>query len=342
MLKEYLHQVVAGRDLTRQQAGEAMNRMMSGQASEVQIGSLLTALKLKGETSSEIAGFAESMRRHAEPVSCRQGALIDVVGTGGDCKGTFNVSTTVAFVLAGAGLAVAKHGNRSVSSLCGSADVLTALGIDVELPASAAAAAIDELKVGFLFAPTYHKAMKYAAKPRKELGFRTVFNILGPLANPAGATCQLIGVYERALIDKVAGALVDLGAARAMVVHSFDGLDELSTAAPNYVAEVKDGEVHSYVLHPGDYGFAAVPAEAYTGGTAAENARIVLAILQGESGPKRDIVLMNAAAALYIAGSAGTIGDGVALAADSIDSGRALAKLMVLKAFGGQAGEAAL
>lgn len=342
MLKEYLHQVIGGRDLTRQQAGEAMNRMMSGQASEVQIGSFLTALKLKGETSSEIAGFAESMRRHAEPVSCRQDALIDVVGTGGDCKGTFNVSTTVAFVLAGAGLAVAKHGNRSVSSLCGSADVLTALGIDVEVPASAAAAAIDELKVGFLFAPTYHKAMKYAAKPRQELGFRTVFNILGPLANPAGATCQLIGVYERALIDKVAGALVDLGVARAMVVHSFDGLDELSTAAPNYVAEVKDGAVHSYVLHPGDYGFAAVPAEAYTGGTAAENARIVLGILQGESGPKRDIVLINAAAALYIAGSAGTIRDGVALAADSIDSGRALAKLMALKAFGGQAGAAGL
>ena len=337
MLKEYLHQVVAGRHLTRRQAGEAMNIIMSGQASEAQIASFLTALKLKEETSGEIAGFAESMRRHAEPVTCRQKELIDVVGTGGDCKRTFNVSTTVAFVLAGAGLAVAKHGNRSVSSLCGSADVLTALGVDVEMPASTAAAAIDQLKVGFLFAPVYHKSMKYAAKPRKELGFRTVFNILGPLSNPAGATCQLIGVYEKALIDKVAGALADLGVERAMVVHSADGLDELSTAASNYVAEV-----NSYELNPRDFGFAAVPSEAYTGGTAGENAAIVLRILQGETGPKRDIVLMNAAAALYISGRAGNIPDGVALAADSIDSGRALGKLTALKEFSLDAGRETL
>lgn len=342
MLKEYLHQVIAGRHLTRQQAGEAMNIIMSGQATDAQIASFLTALKLKEETSGEIAGFAESMRRHAEPVACRQKELIDVVGTGGDCKRTFNVSTTVAFVLAGAGLAVAKHGNRSVSSLCGSADVLTALGIDVEMPASAAAAAIDQLKVGFLFAPVYHKSMKYAAKPRKELGFRTVFNILGPLSNPAGATCQLIGVYEKALIDKVAGALADLGVERAMVVHSADGLDELSTAASNYVAEVRNGQVHSYELNPRDFGFAAVPSEAYTGGTAGENAAIVLQILQGETGPKRDIVLMNAAAALYISGRAGNIPDGVALAADSIDSGRALGKLTALKEFSIEAGRETL
>ncbi len=342
MLKEYLHQVVAGRHLTRQQAGEAMSIIMSGQASEAQIASFLTALKLKEETSGEIAGFAEAMRRHADQITCRQRELIDVVGTGGDCKGTFNISTTVAFVLAGAGLAVAKHGNRSVSSLCGSADVLTALGIDVEMPASTAAAAIDQLNVGFLFAPVYHKAMKYAAKPRKELGFRTVFNILGPLSNPAGATCQLIGVYEKVLIDKVAGALADLGVQRAMVVHSADGLDELSTAASNYVAEVRNGQVYSYTLNPRDLGFTAVPADAYTGGTAPENAAIVLRVLQGETGPKRDIVLMNAAAALYIAGRADNIPDGVAIAAESIDSGRALGKLTALREFCNTAREGSL
>lgn len=333
MLKEYLHQVLSGQHLTRQQAGAAMNVIMSGQASEAQIGSFLTALKLKGETSSEITGFAETMRSHAESIVCQQSRLIDTCGTGGDCKGTFNVSTTVAFVLAGAGLAVAKHGNRSVSSSCGSADVLAALGVNVELAPQIAAAAIDEINVGFLFAPTFHKAMKYAAKPRKDLGFRTVFNILGPLSNPAKANYQLIGVYDQDLTEKVAGALVGLGVERAMVVHSFDGLDEISTTAPTQVTEVRDGQLYSYVINPQDYGFHAAAPDDYLGGTAEQNAEIILKILQGQLGPKRDIVLINAAAALYIAGSVPDLQSGLELAAASIDSGKAYAKLHDLKNF---------
>ncbi|QJW48245.1 anthranilate phosphoribosyltransferase [bacterium BFN5] len=342
MLKEYLHQVLSGQHLTRQQAGEAMNVIMSGQASEAQIGSFLTALKLKGETSSEITGFAETMRSHAERIVCRQSRLIDTCGTGGDCKGTFNVSTTVAFVLAGAGLAVAKHGNRSVSSSCGSADVLAALGVNVELAPQTAAAAIDEINVGFLFAPTFHKAMKYAAKPRKDLGFRTVFNILGPLSNPAKANYQLIGVYDQDLTEKVAGALLGLGVERAMVVHSFDGLDEISTTAPTQVTEVRDGKLCSYVINPLDYGFQAVSPDDYLGGTAEQNAEIVLQVLQGQLGPKRDIVLINAAAALYIAGSVSDLQNGLELAAASIDSGKAYTKLHDLKNFSHRLREEAL
>ncbi|MEG6586720.1 anthranilate phosphoribosyltransferase [Dendrosporobacter sp. 1207_IL3150] len=333
MLKGYLNQVISGQHLTREQAGQAMDIIMSGQASEAQIGAFLTALKLKGETSCEITGFAESMRQHAENIECRQHRLIDTCGTGGDSKGTFNVSTTVAFVLAGAGLAVAKHGNRSVSSSCGSADVLTALGVNVELDPKMAAAAIDEINVGFLFAPTFHKAMKYAAKPRKDLGFRTVFNILGPLSNPAKASCQLIGVYDKALTEKVAGALIGLGVDRAMVVHSFDGMDEISTAAPTQVTEVQDGQLNTYVLNPEEYGFTANSIDDYIGGTPEENAQIVLKILQGEPGPKRDIVLINSAAALFISGKAATLKAGIDIAAESIDSGKALAKLIELRKF---------
>ncbi|GBG55713.1 anthranilate phosphoribosyltransferase [Sporomusaceae bacterium FL31] len=342
MLKEYLHQVLSGQHLTRQQAGEAMNVIMSGQASEAQIGSFLTALKLKGETSSEITGFAETMRSHAESIVCRQSRLIDTCGTGGDCKGTFNVSTTVAFVLAGAGLAVAKHGNRSVSSSCGSADVLAALGVNVELAPQTAADAIDEINVGFLFAPIFHKAMKYAAKPRKDLGFRTVFNILGPLSNPAKANYQLIGVYDQDLTEKVAGALLGLGVERAMVVHSFDGLDEISTTEPTQVTEVRDGQLSSYVINPQDYGFSAAAPDDYLGGTAEQNAEIILKILQGQRGPKRDIVLINAAAALYIAGSVPDLHTGLELAAASIDSGKAYAKLHDLKNFSHRLREEAL
>jgi len=342
VLKDHLHQVISGQHLSRQEAGQAMNIIMSGQASEAQIGAFLTALKLKGETSSEITGFAEAMRSHAETVKCRSTQLIDTCGTGGDSKGTFNVSTTVAFVLAGAGLAVAKHGNRSVSSSCGSADVLAALGVNVDLQPQAVADSIDEIQVGFLFAPNFHKAMKYAAKPRKELGFRTVFNILGPLTNPAKANCQLIGVYDSALTEKVAGALIGLGVQRAMVVHSQDGLDEISTVAPTQVAEVNNGAMKCYVIQPAEYGFSGGLAEKYQGGNAEQNAEIVLKILQGEQGPNRDIVVMNAAAALYIAGVAPAIRDGLAIAARSIDSGAALAKLEDLKRFSNRCQEGAL
>ncbi|EAX47134.1 anthranilate phosphoribosyltransferase [Thermosinus carboxydivorans Nor1] len=333
MLKEFLAQVVSGQNLGREEAKQAMHIIMSGQASEAQIGAFLTALRIKGETSDEVTGFAETMRNHAIRIQCSSKQVIDTCGTGGDKKGTFNISTTVAFVLAGAGLTVAKHGNRGVSSSCGSADVLTALGINVNLPAQAVVRALDEVKVGFLYAPLFHQAMKYAAKPRQDLGFRTVFNLLGPLTNPANATCQLVGVYERSLTEKVAEALVGLGVQRAMVVHSFDGMDEISTAAPTQIAEVNHGEIRSYVIDPLEYGFTPANSEAYQGGSPEKNAAITLAILQGQRGPKRDIVLLNAAAALMVADMAPNLKDGLAIAAASIDSGAALAKLEELKEF---------
>lgn len=338
MLKQYIAPVVAGQHLSQQEAREAMQVIMSGQASEAQIGAFLTALRMKGEISAEVTGFAETMRAHATPISCRRSHLIDTCGTGGDSKGTFNISTTVAFVLAGAGLSVAKHGNRGVSSSCGSADLLAELGININLTPDAVAKAIDEVGVGFLYAPLFHGAMKYAAKPRRELGFRTVFNILGPLTNPAGADCQLLGVYDGSLTCKVAEAMLALGVQRAMVVYSLDGLDEISTAAPTLVAEVREGAVKSYQLAPADLGFKTPPVDAYLGGTPAENAVITKGILQGAAGPKRDIVVVNAAAALVVGGLAADLHEGIQLAANSIDSCAALNKLEELKTFSNTCG----
>ncbi len=333
MLKDYLSQAVAGQNLSREEARGAMQVIMSGQASEVQIAAFLTAMRMKGETSMEVAGFAETMRSHALKVACNSPKLIDTCGTGGDQRGTFNVSTATAFVLAGAGLSVAKHGNRGVSSSCGSADVLNALGVKLELPPKGVAEAIDTIGVGFIFAPRFHQAMKYAVNPRKELGFRTVFNLLGPLTNPAGAHCQLIGVYDPALTTKVAQALAGLGVTRAMVVHSLDGMDEISTAAPTKVAEVYKGEIRSYVIDPKTYGFSVCTQADYQGGTIEENAQIILRLLSGEQGFKRDIVLINAAASLVVAGAAEDIREGLELAAQSIDSGAAFAKLAALRNF---------
>jgi anthranilate phosphoribosyltransferase len=266
-------------------------------------------------------------------VSCHSNHLIDTCGTGGDSKGTFNISTTVAFVLAGAGLHVAKHGNRGVSSACGSADVLSELGIDIQLSPSTVARSIDEVGVGFLYAPLFHGAMKYAAQPRRDLGFRTVFNLLGPLTNPAGANYQLMGVYDKDLLQKVAETLAALGTKSAMVVHSLDGMDEISTAAPTMIAQVQQGAVNIYRLDPTSLGFAQVTTEAYRGGTPAENALFTLQILQGVHGAKRDVVLINAAAGLVVGGLAGDLQEGIKLAAASIDSGAALAKLEAVKAF---------
>lgn len=341
MFQDILSQVVAGKSLSKEQAGAAMQLMMSGEASETQVGALLTALKMRGETADEIAGFAGVMRDNALRVNCGRDAMIDTCGTGGDGKNTFNVSTTVAFVLAGAGLAVAKHGNRGISSACGSADVLSELGVNVSLPAPAVAKAIDEIGIGFLFAPLFHQAMKYVAKPRKELGFRTVFNLLGPLTNPARATFQLIGVYDAAVLEKAAEALRFLAVKRAMVVHSYDGMDEISTAAPTHVVEVCDGNLKSYVIDPADYGFRPPGADAYKGGDARQNAVDVLGILEGKPGPKRDIVLMNAGAALMVAGRASDIREGIEQAAVSIDQGAAMAKLQELRRFS-QLGEVVL
>ena len=331
MLKIFIDKVMASQDLSQSQAQQAMQVIMSGQASDIQISALLTALRMKGETSTEITGFAQIMRDYAVKFNCDSEQLIDTCGTGGDRKGTFNVSTTVAFVLAGAGLAVAKHGNTGVSSPCGSADVLSALGIHVNLLPEAVATIIKELNIGFLYAPTFHKAMKYAAGPRKELGFRTIFNLLGPLTNPANANCQLIGVYEAALTQKIGEALQGLGVRRAMVVHSFDGMDEISTIVPTRVTEVRDDEIRSYVLEPAHYGFTGGSAEDYLGGTPEDNAEIIVAILNGQLGAKRDIVLFNAAAALLVADKVESLEEGIVLAAASIDSGAALAKLEALR-----------
>jgi anthranilate phosphoribosyltransferase len=336
MFQDILSRVVGGNHLTRDEAKRAMQVMMSGEASEAQMGALLTALKLKGETSDEITGFAETMRNNALQVPYSRETVIDTCGTGGDGKSTFNVSTTAAFVLAGAGLAVAKHGNRGMSSACGSADVLTELGINVNVPATTVGKAIDEIGIGFLFAPLFHQAMKYVAKPRKELGFRTVFNLLGPLTNPARADIQLVGVYDPSVTAKVAEALAGLGAKRAMVVHSFDGMDEISTAVPTQIVEVHNGQISSYILDPAEYGFTPPSAGAYRGGDAFQNAAVVRSILEGQPGPKRDIVLINAGAALMIAGKAEDIREGIALAAASLDQGAALAKLEELKQFNRQ------
>ena len=327
MLKAALSQVIGGENLSRQEAHESMQAIMSGASGDAQIGGLLTALRIKGETSEEIAGFAESMRSHTVKVTCSRTDLLDTCGTGGDCKGTFNISTTVAFVVAGAGASVAKHGNHGVSSSCGSADVLKALGIRIDLPAQNVASVIEDAQIGFLYAPTFHPAMKYAGKPRRELGFRTVFNVLGPLTNPLAAERQLLGVYDRSLTHKLAEVLLQLKTRRAMVVHGLDGLDEISTTAPTQVSEVVDGQIRSYMIDPADYGIPAAGLQAISGGTPEENADIIQSILHGKRGARRDLVMLNAAAALVVAGKAENIKEGLKLSAESIDSGAAHAKL---------------
>ena len=327
MLKAVLNQVVGGENLSRQEAQESMQAIMTGQASESQIGGLLTALRIKGETSEEIAGFAETMRNHTVKVECRQSDLLDTCGTGGDRKGTFNISTTVAIVVAGAGASVAKHGNHGVSSSSGSADVLKALGVRIDLPAQNIASVIEDARIAFLYAPTFHPAMKYAGKPRRELGFRTVFNVLGPLTNPLAAERQLMGVYEQSLTKKLAEVLLRLNTRRAMVVHGLDGLDEISTTAPTQVSEVVDGKILSYLIDPAEYGLPIAALEDISGGTPEQNADIVLGILSGKQGARRDLVLLNAAAALVVADKAENIREGMILAAKSIDSGAAQAKL---------------
>ncbi|MBP2650427.1 MAG: trpD [Firmicutes bacterium] len=336
MLKMALNQVVSGENLSREQARQVMAAIMSGSASEAQIGGLLAALRMKGETVDEIAGFAEAMRSYSLRISCGNKGALDTCGTGGDRKGTFNVSTTAAFVVAGAGVVVAKHGNHGATSSCGSADVLKELGVSLELSPQAVATALNTLNVAFLYAPSFHPAMKYAGKPRRELGFRTVFNVLGPLTNPVGAECQLLGVYERALTEKIADVLLRLGVKRAMVVHGLDGLDEISTAAPTQVSEVINGRVRTYLLEPADYGIRLGTMEDYQGGSPKANAATLLEILQGKKDVKRDIVLVNAAAALVVADKAENIRDGLVVAANSIDSGAALAKFEALKAYSQQ------
>jgi anthranilate phosphoribosyltransferase len=327
-----LHKAARREDLTEQEATAAMEAILSGEASPTLVGALLVALSMKGETADEVVGFARAMRAHAAPIPCRSRpeSLFDTCGTGGDGLHSFNISTVSAFVVAGAGVAVAKHGNRSISSRCGSADVLEALGVNVRLTPEQVAASIDDVGIGFLFATLIHPAMRHAQPIRADLKMRTVFNMLGPLTNPAGAGAQVVGVFEKRLVGLLAEALRRLGAQRAFVVHGSDGLDEITTTGATRLAEVRAGRVSEREVTPQDFGLPVAARGDLAGGDAAANAVIRNEILGGQLGPKRDIVLANASAALVAAGKAEGFAEGVKLAADSIDSGRALAKLEAL------------
>ena len=332
MIKEAIAKLVERQDLTEAEAEAAMTEIMRGEATPAQIGGFLTALRMKGETVAEVTGCARAMRRSATPVRPRCDGLVDTAGTGGDRSGTFNISTTAAFVVAGHGTPVAKHGNRSVSSRCGSADLLQALGVNLNLNAEQVAACIDEVGIGFLFAPVFHPAMKHAIGPRRELGMRTIFNLLGPLTNPAGARAQLIGVYDASLTEPLAHALAQMGTAAAYIVHGADGIDELSTTGVNRVTHLHKGQVRTFLLDQLDLGLPRARLSDLMGGTPEENAALTRRILSGEErGPKRDVVLLNAAAAL--SAESGDLAAGLEAARASIDSGRALAKLDALIAF---------
>lgn len=330
MITEALAKVVDRKDLTEDEAAAVMADIMEGKASDAQIGALLTGLRMKGESEAEVSGFARTMRAKAEEVRPVAQPLVDTCGTGGDLANTFNISTTAAFVVAGAGASIAKHGNRSVSSKSGSADVLEALGVAIDLAPEQVARCIDDVGIGFLFAPRMHQAMKHAAGPRREMGIRTVFNILGPLTNPAGAGHQLVGVFSDELVEFVARVLARLGTKHAIVVHGEPGLDEMSTMGDTYVAEARAGAVRSYRLNAGEFDLIPATAAEIAGGGPEENAAITRAVLSGRSGPARDIVLFNAAAALVAADVAADVAEGLVAASDSVDSGAALGKLEAL------------
>ena len=333
MIKEALSKIVSGSDLTLAEAREVMREIMRGEATQAQIGAFLTALRMKGETVDEIAGCAQAMRESAIPVKPNRNQLVDTCGTGGDGSGTFNISTTVAFVAAGAGLAVAKHGNRSVSSRCGSADLLQALGVNLELAPEQVAQCIDEVGIGFLFAPKLHPAMKYALAPRQEIGLRTIFNILGPLSNPAQAKRQLLGVYHSDLTELMAEVLLALGAEHAFVVHGADALDELSVTGQNKISRLHNGHIETYYLDPQDLGLPRAKLSDLAGGSVEDNAAITRALLAGGNGPKRDVILLNAAAVLIAGGKASSFSEGLKLAAEAIDNGSAQRKLHQLVEF---------
>ncbi len=335
-IKTAINKVMNGESLTIEEAEEVMSQIMAGEATPAQIGSYLTALRMKGETVEEITGSVRAMRRPAVPVrpAASPAELVDTCGTGGDGVGTFNISTTAAFVVAGTGQKVAKHGNRSVSSKSGSADVLIALGANLDLTPDQVAQSIDTVGIGFLFAPKLHPAMKHAIGPRRELGVRTIFNIMGPLTNPAGAMSQIIGVYDGRLTEPLAKVLGELKSKGAFVVHGHGGLDELTTSGPNKVSRLKDGEVVTETLNPADLGFARANLTDLAGGTADENAEITRNILTGQhGGPRRDVVVLNAAAALVASGKAHNFPSGIKLANQSIDSGAALETLDKFVAF---------
>ena len=333
MLKVVIQKLLRHENLTEQEIINAMKCIMEGSASDVQIAAFLTALGSKGETAEEITGCVKVMREKAEKIHPRAEYHIDTCGTGGDGAGTFNVSTAAAIVAAAGGAVVAKHGNRAMSSRSGSADVLEALGIDIMLTPEQVAQCMDSVGIGFLFAQSFHRSMKHAAGVRRELGCKTVFNILGPLTNPAGAKGQVLGVYNGNLTEKMAAVLQKLGSERALVVHGMDGLDEITTTAATKISELKDGRISGYYLDVADYGIPRSESSSLKGGDAKENAEIIRAVFNEEKSPKRDMVVVNAAAALYVAKIADTIEEGIRLAADIIDTGKAMRKLEELAAF---------
>ncbi|MDA0708842.1 MAG: anthranilate phosphoribosyltransferase [bacterium] len=330
-IQQAIARLIDAQDLSREDMAAVMGQIMSGQATDAQIGAFLVALRIKGESVDEIVGAARVMREKATPIHTRHAVIVDTCGTGGDHSGTFNISTTAAFAVAGSGLCVAKHGNRAATSRSGSADVLKALGVHIEASPEIMGRCLDEVGIGFLFAVSLHGAMKYAIGPRREVGARTIFNALGPLTNPAGARRQVIGVYSSALTETLARVLGNLGSEHVFVVHGSDGLDELTTTGPTRVSELKGGSVSTYDVTPGDFGLSQAKPSDLAGGDAEENAAIALAVLKGEAGPKRDIVLLNAAAAIVAGGKAEDLAEGIVVAARSIDSGSALAKLEGLK-----------
>jgi len=333
VIQQVLADLLDGHDLSRERSREVMDEIMRGDATQAQIGGFLVALRLKGETADEIAGCAEAMRAHVLPVRPARDDLVDTAGTGGDGAATINISTAAAIVAAAAGAGVAKHGNRAVSSASGSADVLESLGFELELPPERIAQSIDELGFGFMFAPSHHPAMRHAAPVRRELATRTVFNVLGPLTNPAGARAQVIGVYSKPLVRTIAEVLAQLGARRAFVVHGAYGIDELSPAGPNDVCEVVDGSVRARVIDPLELGVARSDPDELRGGTPAENAEAIRDVFAGADGGRRDAILLNAAGAIAAAGHAEDLREGLELAREAVDSGAAAARLDELARF---------
>ena len=330
MLSDLLQKLIRHDDLTAAEAAAAMDLVMTGQATSAQLAGLLVGLAMKGERPEEIVGLARTMRAHAVRLPAPPGEVFDTCGTGGDRAGTINVSTAAALVLAGAGVRVAKHGNRSVSSRCGSADVFEALGVGITAAPAVVSQCLEQAGVAFLFAPAFHPAMKHAAPTRRELGLRTAFNLLGPLTNPAAPARQIVGVPRPELTELVARALLMLGSERVWVVHGADGLDEISTTGYTKVSEGVDGTVRTFHVHPGDFGLKKAPAAALAGGDARTNARILVKLLEGQDGPVRDIALLNAGAGLFLAGRAADVREGIALSAEAVNSGRALAALDAL------------
>jgi len=334
MLKEILNRLVEGKDLREDEASEAMSFIMDGKALPTQIASFLTALRMKGETVQEITGFARAMRARTLQIRTTNGdPIVDTCGTGGDGNNTFNISTAVAFVAAGSGVTVAKHGNRSVSSQCGSADVLEALGVNIHLPPERVEQCLQEIGMAFLFAPLFHPAMMHALGPRREIGIRTVFNLLGPLTNPAGATVHLAGIYREDLLRPVAEVLRNLGSKAAFVVHSEDRCDEISISGKTTVCQLKGGDIVTYRIEPEMAGLKRADLKEIQGGTPEKNGDILLQVLRGEPGPPRDVVLLNAAAVFVAAEKASDLRTGTEMAAESIDSGRAKKKLEELIQF---------